>query len=63
MRKRRIRLTNMHRDLIAFANERGYFPDHRAERRQEFATTTAADRVAEAIELSRTLTQLASLAR
>ncbi|HVM18152.1 MAG TPA: hypothetical protein VM290_11280 [Gaiellaceae bacterium] len=43
--------------------ERGYFPDHRAERRHEFATTTAAERVAEAIELSRTLTQLSSLAR
>jgi hypothetical protein len=39
--------------------EKGWFPDHTAERRAEFAKTTPAERVAEAIELSRTATRLA----
>jgi hypothetical protein len=39
--------------------EKGWFPDHAAERAAEFARTTAGERVAEAIELSRTATRLA----
>ncbi|HEX6701505.1 MAG TPA: hypothetical protein VF101_12330 [Gaiellaceae bacterium] len=41
--------------------ERGWFPDHTAERRAEFTRTTPAERVAEAIELSRVATRLAVL--
>jgi hypothetical protein len=41
--------------------ERGWFPDHTAERRAEFTRTTPGERVAEAIELSRVATQLAAL--
>jgi hypothetical protein len=43
--------------------EPGWFPDHTSERRAEYARTTPAERVAEAIELSRTATRLAALAR
>jgi hypothetical protein len=39
--------------------EKGYFPDHDAERRAEFLRTTPAERVAEGIELSRWATKLA----
>lgn len=38
---------------------RGYFDDHRAERRAELATSTAGERVAQAIRLSRTATMIA----
>jgi hypothetical protein len=40
----------------------GWFPDHAAERRAEFATTTPAERIAEAIELSEVTTILAAVA-
>ena len=43
--------------------EKAWFPDHTAERRAEFARTTPGERVAEAIELSRTATRLAVAAR
>jgi hypothetical protein len=43
--------------------EKGWFPDHTAERRAEFPRTTPGERVAEAIELSRIATQLAVDAR
>jgi hypothetical protein len=39
--------------------EPGYFPDHTAERRAEYRHTTPGQRVAEAIEVSRTATKLA----
>ncbi len=39
--------------------ERGYFPDHDAERRDAFKRTTPGQRVAEAIEISRVATRLA----
>ena len=39
--------------------EQGYFPDHTAERRAEYRRTTPGQRVAEAIEVSRTATKLA----
>jgi hypothetical protein len=39
---------------------REYLPDHAAERRAEFLRTTPAERLAEAIALSRTLTRLAA---
>ena len=42
--------------------EHGYFPDHTAERRAEYRRTTPGQRVAEAIEVSRTATKLAVLA-
>ena len=42
--------------------ERGWFPDHTAERRSELARTTPGERVAEAIELSRTATRVAAVA-
>ena len=42
--------------------ERGYFPDHTAERRAEYRRTTPGQRVAEAIEVSRTATKLAAQA-
>ena len=42
--------------------EPGYFPDHTAERRVEYRRTTPGQRVAEAIEVSRTVTKLAVLA-
>jgi hypothetical protein len=42
--------------------EPGYFPDHTAERRAEYRRTTPGQRVAEAIEVSRTATKLAALA-
>ena len=42
--------------------EHGYLPDHTAERRAEYARTTPGERVAEAIEVSRTATKLAALA-
>jgi hypothetical protein len=41
----------------------GYFPDHSAERRAEFAETTPAQRLAEAIRLSRVATRLAAAGR
>src|SRR2546423_4701392 len=41
--------------------ERGWFPDHTAERRIEFTRTTPGERVAEAIELSRLGTRMAAL--
>jgi len=43
--------------------QKGWFPNHTAERRAEFARTTAGERVAEAIELSRTVTRIAAAAR
>jgi hypothetical protein len=42
--------------------ERGWFPDHRAERRAEHPLTTPSERVAEAIALSRTATRVAAVA-
>jgi hypothetical protein len=42
--------------------EPGYLPDHTAERRAEYRRTTPGQRVAEAIEVSRTVTKLAVLA-
>jgi hypothetical protein len=42
--------------------EPGWFPDHTAERRAEFAQTTPGERVAEAIVLSRTVTGIAAAA-
>jgi hypothetical protein len=42
--------------------QRGWFPDHTAERRAELARTTPGQRVAEAIELSRTATRVAAVA-
>jgi hypothetical protein len=42
--------------------EPGWFPDHTAERRAALARTTAGQRVAEAIELSRTATKIAAAA-
>jgi hypothetical protein len=39
--------------------EKRWFPDHTAERAAEFARRTPGERVAEAIELSRTATRLA----
>jgi hypothetical protein len=42
--------------------EKGWFPDHTAERRAEFARKTPAERVAEAIELSRAATRIAARA-
>jgi hypothetical protein len=42
--------------------QKGWFPDHTAERRGELARTTAGERVAEAIELSRTATRVAAAA-
>ena len=43
--------------------EPGWFPDHSAERRAEFARTTPADRVAEAITLSEVATTAATRRR
>jgi hypothetical protein len=40
-----------------------YFPDHAAERRAELAKTTPAQRLTEAIELSRVATRLAAAQR
>jgi hypothetical protein len=42
--------------------ERGWFPDHTAERRAEYVRTTPGERVLEAIQLSRTATRLAVIA-
>ena len=42
--------------------EPGWLPDHTAERRDEYRRTTPGERVAEAIEVSRTATKLAVLA-
>jgi hypothetical protein len=42
--------------------ERGWFPDHTAERQSDLARTTPGERVAEAIELSRTATRVAAVA-
>lgn len=42
---------------------RGYLPDHAAERRSEYLSTTPAERVAAAIALSRTATTVAAAAR
>jgi hypothetical protein len=39
----------------------GYLPDHTAERRAAYRRTTPGERVAEAIEVSRTATKLAAL--
>ena len=41
--------------------ERGYLPDHTAERRAAYRRTIPGERVAEAIELSRVATRLAAL--
>jgi hypothetical protein len=41
--------------------EPGYLPDHTAERRAAYRRTTPGERVAEAIEISRTATKLAAL--
>jgi hypothetical protein len=43
--------------------EKGWFPNHTAERRAELARTTPGERVAEAIELSRTATRVAAAAQ
>lgn len=43
--------------------ERGFYPDHDAERRAEFLRTTLEERVAEGIELSRTQTRMAATIR
>ena len=43
--------------------ERGFFPDHTAERRAEYARTTPGELVREAIEVSRTATRLAVIGR
>lgn len=43
--------------------EKGWFPNHTAERRSEFARTTPAERVVEAIALSRTATRIAAAAQ
>jgi hypothetical protein len=43
--------------------ERGWFPDHTAERRAELARTTPSQRVAEAIALSRAATRVAVAAQ
>lgn len=43
--------------------ERGWYPDHAAERRADFERTTPAERVAEAIELSTVVTTLAVAGR
>lgn len=50
------------RDRPPKMGERGWFPDHTAERRAELVRTTAGERVAEAIALSRTATRLAAAA-
>jgi hypothetical protein len=42
--------------------DKGWFPDHTAERRAELARTAPGDRIAEAIELSRTVTRVAAAA-
>ena len=38
----------------------GWFPDHTAERREEYRRTTPGQRVAEAIEMSRLATKIAA---
>jgi hypothetical protein len=43
--------------------ERGWFPDHAAERRADFARTTPASRVQEAIRLSKVATRVAAASR
>jgi hypothetical protein len=43
--------------------EPGWYPDHTEERRADFARTTPADRVLEAIELSRVVTTLSATSR
>jgi hypothetical protein len=43
--------------------EKGWYPDHTAERRAELARTTPGQRVAEAIALSRTATRIAAAAQ
>jgi hypothetical protein len=43
--------------------EKGWFPNHTAERRTELARTMPGERVAEAIELSRTATRVAAAAQ
>ena len=43
--------------------ERGWFPDHTAERRADLARTTPAERVLEAIQLSRFQTRVAIAGR
>lgn len=40
--------------------EKGFYPDHDAERRAEYQRTTLAERVAEGIRLSRTMTRIAA---
>lgn len=50
-------------ELVAVAHvvrQPGEFPDHAAERRREYASTAPADRVLEAISLSRTATRVAA---
>jgi len=42
---------------------RAYLPTHASERRRDFLRTTPAERVAEAISLSRTATRIAAAAR
>lgn len=46
-------------ELVAVS---AYLPDHAAERRREFAATTPAERVIEAISLSRSATRIAAAA-
>lgn len=41
----------------------GYYPDHAAERRAELATSTPAQRLADAIRISRVATRLAAAGR
>jgi hypothetical protein len=43
--------------------EPGWYPDHTAERRADFAHTTAADRILEALELTEVVTRLAAAGR
>jgi hypothetical protein len=51
------------RDDVPKMGQRGWFPNHTAERRTELARTTPGQRVAEAIELSRTATRVAAAAQ
>lgn len=46
----------------AIPGSRGYFPPHDEERRREYRELTPAERVAEAISISRTVTSVATAA-
>lgn len=50
------------RRAVPKMGERGWFPDHTAERRAELERTTPGERVAEAIALSRTAMRVAAAA-